>query len=196
MAFFLRGDPELVDQRLVLVAVQTLAPAVLAGHVFLDAPVEGAERAPGPVAPLDQGIALAGQGHGFILEIVRAHLAGSAGTSPSHAATKDGEQKQHRHCDSPRALRFLLARRYLGLAIFRKEHVEAFAYKRLQRGSLLHGQNLELVANLFWKVNGNGLGPYSFRLRIGRDGRPALCRLYWLRTGFASSAAPGINESF
>ena len=65
MAFFLRGDPELVDQRLVLVAVQTLAPAVLAGHVFLDAPVEGAERAPGPVAPLDEGIALAGPGPRF-----------------------------------------------------------------------------------------------------------------------------------
>ena len=76
VAFFVRRDFQLLDERLVLVLVQTLAPAVLTGHMLLDAPVEGAEGAPGPVAILDEGLTLTGQGNGFILEIVRVHLAG------------------------------------------------------------------------------------------------------------------------
>ena len=76
VAFFFRRDFQLLDERLVLVLVQTLAPAVLTGHMLLDAMVEGAERAPEPVATLDEGLALTGQCNGFILEIVRVDLAG------------------------------------------------------------------------------------------------------------------------
>ena len=76
VAFFFRRDFQLLDERLVLVLVQTLAPAVLTGHMLLDATVEGAEGAPGLVATIDEGLALTGQCNGFILEIVRVHLAG------------------------------------------------------------------------------------------------------------------------
>ena len=105
VAFFFQRDCQLLDERLVLVLVQTLAPAVLTGHMLLDATVEGAEGAPGPVATLDEGLALAGQCNGFILEVVSSVVAwiGAEMEFALSQAVASGDAFEHRpsecgHC--------------------------------------------------------------------------------------------------
>ena len=45
------------------------------------------------------------------------------------------------------------------LAVFGKEIVEGFSHDPMQGIPVLNSENLELVAHLLWKVDGDGTGP-------------------------------------